>query len=111
MALHSVGKKGAGYFRYLGRTLASQYQDAIERPSAETAAEFVEGLLADYAAGKLASVEIVYSAFISPISTPPTTLRILPVEPPEGATRATSSPGQIARSVPRRISSAPSACA
>ena len=88
VALHCVGKKGAGFFRYLGRTLASQHQDAIERPSAETAAEFVEGLLADYAAGRLASVDIVYSAFISPISTPPTTLRILPVEPPEGATRA-----------------------
>jgi F-type H+-transporting ATPase subunit gamma len=80
--LHSVGRKGAGFFKYLGRPVASQSPDAIEHPSAEAAATLVEGLLADFAAGTLAGVDLVCARFQSPISTPPTTVRILPVETP-----------------------------
>ena len=80
--LHSIGRKGAGFFRYLGRPLASQAQDPIEHPSVAAAAALVEGLLADYAAGTLAGVDLVCARFLSPISTPPTTLRVLPVEAP-----------------------------
>lgn len=80
--LHAIGRKGAGYFRYLGRPLASQAQDPIEHPSVEAAAALVEGLLADYEAGSLAGVDLVCARFVSPISTPPTTVRILPVEQP-----------------------------
>jgi F-type H+-transporting ATPase subunit gamma len=80
--LHSIGRKGAGFFKYLGRPLASQAQDPIEHPSVEAAAALVEGLLADYAAGTLAGVDLVSARFLSPISTPPTTLRVLPVEAP-----------------------------
>jgi F-type H+-transporting ATPase subunit gamma len=89
--LHSVGRKGAGYFRYLGRPLASQATAAIEHPSAEAAAELVEGLLAEYAAGTLAGVDLVCARFVSPISTPPTTVRILPVEAPPRAAGTTAS--------------------
>jgi len=80
--LHSIGRKGAGFFKYLGRPLASQAQDPIEHPSVEAAAALVEGLLADYAAGTLAGVDLVCARFLSPISTPPATLRVLPVEAP-----------------------------
>ncbi len=80
--LHSIGRKGAGFFRYLGRPLASQAQDPIEHPSVGAAAGLVEGLLADYAAGTLAGVDLVCARFLSPISTPPTTIRVLPVEAP-----------------------------
>ena len=86
--LHSVGKKGAGYFRYLGRPLASQHTEPVERPSAAHASSLVEGLLEQYARGELACVELVYAKFVSPVSTPPTTLRILPVETPGTARRA-----------------------
>ena len=51
----------------------------------------MEPLIASYARGELASVDLVYAAFISPLTTPPTTLRILPVAPPvatAGAARA-----------------------
>ncbi len=80
--LHSIGRKGAGFFKYLGRPLASQAQDPIEHPSVEAAAALVDGLLADFAAGTLAGVDLVCARFVSPISTPPTTLRVLPVEAP-----------------------------
>jgi F-type H+-transporting ATPase subunit gamma len=80
--LHLVGRKGIGFFKYLGRAIASQRIDIGDKPTAAHAAELVAGLIEDYAAGRLASLEVVYAKFISPLSTPPTTLRVLPVEPP-----------------------------
>jgi F-type H+-transporting ATPase subunit gamma len=81
--LYGVGKKGIGFFKYLGRTLAAERIDIGDRPTADHAAEIVAPLLEAYAAGTLASVELVYAQFLSALSTPPTTVRILPVEPPE----------------------------
>ena len=80
--LHGVGKKGIGYFKYIGRTPAVQRIDIGDRPTAEHAAELVSALMADFEAGRLASVDLVYAKFESPISTPPATLRVLPVETP-----------------------------
>lgn len=80
--LHGIGKKGIGFFKYLGRALASQRLDIGDKPTVAHATELVESLIAEYAAGRLASVDIVYAKFISPLTTPPTTLRILPVDPP-----------------------------
>jgi F-type H+-transporting ATPase subunit gamma len=80
--LHLVGKKGIGFFKYIRRTAASQRIDIGDRPTAQHAIELVAPLLADYAAGRLASVDMVYARFVSPLTTPPTTLGILPVQPP-----------------------------
>lgn len=81
--VHVIGKKGLGYFKYVGRTLASQRTDIGDRPSAANAAEIVDGLMADYAAGRLDGVYVTYSKFNSALSTPPTTQQVLPVTPPE----------------------------
>jgi F-type H+-transporting ATPase subunit gamma len=80
--LYGVGKKGIGYFRYLGRKWTVERQDIGDRPTAEHAAEIAEPLIAAYAAGELASVDLVQAQFISPLQTPPATVRILPVETP-----------------------------
>jgi F-type H+-transporting ATPase subunit gamma len=81
--VHVVGKKGLGYFKYVGRAVASQRIDITDRPSAANAAEIVDGLMADYAAGRLDGVYVTYSKFNSALSTPPTTQQVLPVTPPE----------------------------
>jgi F-type H+-transporting ATPase subunit gamma len=78
--LHGVGKKGIGFFRYLGRRFALERMDIGDKPSADHAAEIAEPLIAAYSTGALASVDLVYAQFISPLTTPPTTVRILPVE-------------------------------
>ena len=80
--VHVIGKKGVGYFKYVGRALASQRIDITDRPTAENAAEIVDGLMADYVAGTIDGVYVTYSKFNSVLSTPPTTDRILPVTPP-----------------------------
>ncbi len=86
--LHAIGKKGIGFFRYLGRKFATERLDIGDRPTAEHAAEIVEPLIQAYAAGELASVDLIQAQFISALQTPPATVRILPVEAPGSATSA-----------------------
>jgi F-type H+-transporting ATPase subunit gamma len=81
--VHVIGKKGLGYFKYVGRALASQRIDITDRPSAQNAAEIVDVLLADYVAGRLDGVYVTFSKFNSVLSTPPTTQQVLPVTPPQ----------------------------
>jgi F-type H+-transporting ATPase subunit gamma len=80
--VHVIGKKGVGYFKYVGRAIASQRIDITDRPSAENAASIVDGLMADFGAGRLDGVYVTYAMFKSALSTPPTTYQILPVSPP-----------------------------
>ena len=80
--VHVIGKKGAGYFRYVGRTLASQRIDIGDKPTAENAASIVDALMADFAAERLDGVYVTYAKFVSALSTPPITEPILPVTPP-----------------------------
>ena len=83
--LYGVGKKGIGFFKYLGRRPALERLDIGDRPTAEHAGEIVEPLIRAYAAGELAGVDLVQARFLSPLSTPPATVTILPVHPPEGS--------------------------
>jgi F-type H+-transporting ATPase subunit gamma len=83
--LIGIGRKGIGFFKYLGRPLAGERIDIGDRPTADHAAEIVEPLIRAYAAGDLASVDLVQARFISALQTPPATVRILPVEAPAAA--------------------------
>jgi F-type H+-transporting ATPase subunit gamma len=85
VALHLVGKKGIGFFKFTRRTIASQRVDIGDRPTAAHAAEVVGPLMAQFEAGTLDAVDVVFAKFNSAVSTPPTTLRILPVTPPKAA--------------------------
>ena len=81
--LHVVGRKGIGYFRYVGQQMASQRTDITDRPRAEDAVSLVDGLMTGFVSGALDAVYVVYAQFRSAISTPPKSERLLPVEPPK----------------------------
>ncbi|HEV2018806.1 MAG TPA: ATP synthase F1 subunit gamma [Gemmatimonadaceae bacterium] len=81
--LHVIGKKGLGYFRYVGRALASSRIDVTDRPTAQNAAEIVDELIQRFASAEIDAVYVVYAKFQSALSTPPATQMILPVTPPE----------------------------
>ena len=82
--VHVVGRKGIGYFRYVGRQLAAERTDITDRPTAEDAASLVDALMAAFVAGDVDAVYVVHAKFNSALSTPPATLQVLPVEPPAG---------------------------
>jgi F-type H+-transporting ATPase subunit gamma len=81
--LHVIGKKGLGYFRYVGRAVASSRIDVTDRPTAQNAAEIVDELIQRFASAEIDAVYVVYAKFQSALSTPPATQMILPVTPPE----------------------------
>ena len=81
--LHVVGRKGIGFFRYLGRTLATSRTDITDRPSAQDAKSLVDALMEGFISRSLDAVYVISSRFNSVLSTPPHTERVLPVTPPE----------------------------
>jgi F-type H+-transporting ATPase subunit gamma len=80
--LHVVGRKGLGYFRYVGEKIAVSRTDISDRPNADDAASLVETLMQQFVSGQLDALYVVYAQFKSAISTPPASLKVLPVEPP-----------------------------
>ena len=81
--VHVVGRKGLGYFKYVGREVSTSRTDLTDRPTAEDANSLVEPLMADFIDGRLDAVYVVYARFVSALSTPATSERILPVARPE----------------------------
>jgi len=86
--LHVVGRKGLGYFRYIGRQVERSRTDIGDRPSVADAAGLVDGLMDRFASGAIDAVYVVSAQFRSALSTPPHTQQILPVKPPERKARA-----------------------
>ena len=80
--LHLVGKKGISFFKFTKRNIASQRVDIGDRPTLEHARELAAPLMERFANEELDAVDVVFAKFNSAVSTPPTVLRILPVEPP-----------------------------
>jgi F-type H+-transporting ATPase subunit gamma len=91
--LHVVGRKGAGYFRYVGRAMATTRTDLTDRPTGQDAADLVSGPMAGFVDRTLDAVYVVYARFVSALTTPPTTDRILPVTPPSAAAAGSGSAG------------------
>ena len=87
--VHVVGRKGIGYFKYIGRELATARADVGDRPSAQNASELVDTLVDAFARGSVDAVYVIYARFVSALTTPPTTQRVLPVEPPQAGKSAT----------------------
>lgn len=80
--LIGIGKKGIGFFRYIGRKFRSERVDIGDRPTPDHAASVVDELTRDFAEGRIGVVELVQSKFISVLNSPPTTVRVLPIQMP-----------------------------
>jgi len=80
--LIGIGKKGVGFFKYIGRKFRSERPDIGDRPTPDHAASVVDELIADFAEGRIGVVELVQSKFLSVLNAPPTTVRVLPIAAP-----------------------------
>jgi len=83
--LIGIGKKGVGFFKYIGRKFRSERPDIGDKPTSEHAASVMDDLITDFANGQIGVVELVQSKFISVLNSPPATVRVLPVETPARA--------------------------
>jgi F-type H+-transporting ATPase subunit gamma len=85
--VHAIGKKGLGYFRYVGRKVSTSRTDIGDRPTADQAAEIVNDLVTAFSKGEIDAVYVIAPVFKSVLVAPPASVRILPVEPPESTGR------------------------
>jgi F-type H+-transporting ATPase subunit gamma len=79
--LHVAGKKGIAFFRFQRRTMVTMRTDLPDRREPEHAASLVDGPMEAFKAEELDAVYVVYSQFRSALSTPPSVMQVLPVEP------------------------------
>lgn len=93
--LHIVGRKGIGFFKYVGRSLVTARDDIGDRPSADQGAELMQPLLERFVSGELDRVEVVFAKFNSALSTPPALMTILPISPPGPRQRGTEATRQV----------------
>jgi F-type H+-transporting ATPase subunit gamma len=82
--LHAAGKKGIQFFRFARETLHTAVTDIGDRPGADDAQRLIDALTQRFVDGELDAVYVVYAKFNSALSTPPTTMNLLPVVAPEG---------------------------
>lgn len=78
--LHTVGKKGASFFRFKRQEIARDLSEIGDTPSADDAGAVIEPLRERFEHGDLDEVYVVYAQFRSALSTPPTTMKLLPVQ-------------------------------
>ncbi|MGH7504051.1 MAG: ATP synthase F1 subunit gamma, partial [Longimicrobiales bacterium] len=79
--LHLVGRKGIAFFRFKKEPIASARSDLTDRPSLDDATGVIDPLRERFENGELDEVYVIYARFRSALSTPPTTMRLLPVQP------------------------------
>ena len=80
--LHVNGRKGIGYFKYIGRAMAAARTDIGDKPTAADAASLVDSLMVGYQRGDIDAVYVVCAQYKSALSSPPVSERVLPVTPP-----------------------------
>ena len=83
--VHAIGRKGISFLRFKKETLAVARVDITDRPSLDDAASVIDPLRERFETGDLDEVYVVYAQFRSALSTPPATMKVLPVESEKAA--------------------------
>jgi len=89
--LHVAGKKGISYFRFHGWKLTNAWTELSDRPTFAEADRVSQTVMEEFVAQRADEVFLVFARFVSPVQTPVTTDRILPLSfekrlPPKAGT-------------------------
>jgi len=77
--LYVAGKKGIGYYRFKGQTMAEEITDLGDAPSWETIAELADRLMDRFIAGEITSAHVAFMEFVSTGRQRPVVAQILPL--------------------------------
>ncbi len=75
-----VGKKATAYFRYRGYDIAASFLDVTDRPTYDQARDIAGAFREEFEAGELATVDLVYTRFMSAASQEAVSRRFLPLQ-------------------------------
>ena len=92
-SLQVYGKKGIAFFKYRHRALDLQSTDISEAPRFDQIEPIANQLMAEFLAGKISGVQVVYMRFLSAGQQRPALVQLLPLEasaPAAGETKARS---------------------
>lgn len=87
-SLQVYGKKGIAFFRYRHRSLDLQSTGISEAPKFEEIEPIANVLMADFLAGKISGVQVVYMRFLSAGQQKPELAQLLPLVQEQGASEA-----------------------
>jgi len=78
--LVTVGRKTRDYFVNRQYSIVSQYTGISERPTYDNAREIASDLIKKFTEGKCDEIYLVYTKFISALTSVPTTIKLLPFD-------------------------------
>jgi F-type H+-transporting ATPase subunit gamma len=82
-AVHVIGKKGVGYFRFRGVPIEASWQGISEVPPYEAAVEIGERLVERFSEERIDELHCAYTDFRSAFTLRATSQRFLPIAPEE----------------------------
>ncbi|MCK9486109.1 MAG: ATP synthase F1 subunit gamma [Dehalococcoidia bacterium] len=85
VAVLPVGRKGRDFFRRAGMDLVADFSELGDFPSFEDIRPIARIIMDDFLSGKVDKVVLGYQRFINAAVQRPTTLQVLPIEPPTEA--------------------------
>ncbi|HTZ86801.1 MAG TPA: ATP synthase F1 subunit gamma [Solirubrobacteraceae bacterium] len=91
MAWYATGRRGVSSLTFRGRELGGSYTGFADKPAYADARSIADDLITAYVDGQLDRVEIVYNAYISPLTQEVTRETLLPISQ---ATIATEEPAE-----------------
>jgi F-type H+-transporting ATPase subunit gamma len=94
--VHMVGKKGVGYFRFLGRPLAERITHLADDVRYAEIEPLANALMAQFVKGEIGAVHVAYMAFESASRQVPTLLQLLPLAPPPAEEKGAAGAGSTA---------------
>lgn len=80
--VHMVGKKGVGYFRFLGRPVAERITHLADEVRYAEIEPIANKLMEQFIRGEIGAVYVAYVAFESASRQTPTVVQLLPLAPP-----------------------------
>lgn len=93
--IHMIGKKGASYFRFLGRSVDRQILDLADDPRFDQIEPVANELIQQFVDGEISSVHVAFMSFESAGRQYPTVMQILPLQPQDADGEEAAGTGEI----------------
>jgi F-type H+-transporting ATPase subunit gamma len=93
--VYAVGKKARAYFDFRGYRIEQAFLGVTDTPGYGDARAIANVLMNDYAEGKVDSIEVFTTRYVSALTQTPMQWQLLPIEPPAAAEEADESAAPV----------------